>query len=99
VDRDAFLDYRALLQASDGKGLDAQDLSIKLRCQQKGMGMDLVVRTTEILRQYDEDKDGALDRRELASFIRSVNEEEGVLSDHEFGPFVKAKHSQKHSLS
>jgi hypothetical protein len=51
VDKDAFLDYRALLQASDGKGLDAQDLSIKLRCQQKGMGMDLVVRTTEILRQ------------------------------------------------
>ena len=51
VDKDAVLDDRALLQASDGKGLDAQDLSIKLRCQQKGMGMDLVVRTTEILRQ------------------------------------------------
>jgi len=89
VDKGDFLDFRARLRSSDGKDLDVLEQTLKKRCEERGMGVDLVSLTTELLRKYDEDKDGALDRRELARFVRSINDEEGVLSDNEFGQFVK----------
>lgn len=89
ISKEEFINLRSKMLASDGKDMDTQWQTFKLLCASKGVGINLTVHTTKELQKYDEDKDGALDRRELAKFVRFVNEEEGVLSDNDFGIYVK----------
>jgi hypothetical protein len=60
---------------------------ISYRSQQKTQ--DMALDPSQVLSQFDEDKDGGLNLRELAKLIKSVNEREGFLIDNDVGTYIK----------
>lgn len=69
VSKDEWIDYRKAMPTSTAEEKAwAAEVAAK--------GMDPSLKAKEVLAQYDEDKDGGLNQRELAKFIRAVNEDE-----------------------
>lgn len=71
VSKDEWIDYRKAMPTST-----AEEKAWAAEVAAKGMGVDPSLKAKEVLAQYDEDKDGGLNQRELAKFIRAVNEDE-----------------------
>ena len=81
---DDWLTYRAAMPQAT-----AQEQAWVEEVTKRGVGIDLVSKVQTLLSKFDEDKDGLLNNRELAKFVRAVNEEEGIIDDHQFGAYVK----------
>ena len=71
----------------DGKITKEEFISYRAAQKSKDMALD----PKDVFSSLDEDKDGGLNLKELAALIKTINEREGFLYDHEVGSYIKSE--------
>ena len=71
VSQDEWIEYRSAMPTST-----PEEKAWAAAVGSQIIGVDPSLKAKEVLSQYDEDKDGGLNQRELAKYIRAVNNEE-----------------------